>query len=272
MGFFQKFKDRRVLYHLVAGVLVLLLSVFATTYWLKIYTHHGEAIVVPDFSGFHYSEAMQMAEDKNLLPQVFDSVYFADKEPGTVVGQYPEPNHRVKRDRLILFTVCASEPDRVELPDLTGITVRQATADAEMAGFRVGKLSYVPDISTTVVFMTFNGKKVKPGTVLPKGTVIDLTVGRGTSNDKTAIPSVTGLSFADAEEKLLSAYLNPGNVVYDKTVKTSKDSLQAKVWKQYPRPGSESEVSLGTYVDIWLTIDTDLIPSPETESKNEETP
>lgn len=272
MGFFQRFKDRRLLYHLAGGFVFLLFSLIAVNYWLKIYTHHGEAIVVPDFSGFHYSEAMQMAEDKDLLPQIFDSVYYADKEPGTVVDQYPKPNHRVKRDRLILFTICATEPDRVPLPDLTGITVRQATADAEMAGFRIGKLSYVPDISTTVVYMTYKGKKTKPGTVLPKGAIIDLTVGRGTSNDKTAIPSVTGLSFAEAEEKLLSAYLNPGNVVYDKTVKTGRDSLQAKVWKQYPRPGSENEVSLGTYVDLWLTTDTDLIPSPETESKNEETP
>jgi beta-lactam-binding protein with PASTA domain len=272
MGFFQRFKERRVLYHLAGGLLFLLFSLFATTYWLKIYTHHGEAIVVPDFSGFQSDEAIRMAEDKNMLPQIYDSVYYADKEPGTVVDQYPKPNHRVKRDRLILFTVCASEPDRVPLPDLTGITVRQATADAEMAGFRIGKLSYVPDISTTVVHMTYKGKKVKSGTVLAKGSVIDLTVGRGTSNDKTSIPSVTGLGFYEAEEKLLSAYLNPGNIVYDKTVKTAKDSVQAKVWKQYPRPGSENEVSLGTYVDIWLTIDPDLIPSPETESKNEETP
>lgn len=270
MGLFSKFKERRTLLHLAGGFVFLVISFFLVIFWLQYYTHHGEAIVVPDFSGYTAEEALQIAEDKNLDPQISDTVYVADKEPGTIIDQYPEPNHRVKRDRLILFTVCGSEPEQVSLPDLTGITVRQATADAEMAGFRIGKLSYVPDISTTVVSMSYKGKKVKSGVSLPRGAVIDLTVGKGSSNDKTAIPAVLGLSFADAEDKLLSVYLNPGNVVYDNTVKSSKDSLNAKVWKQYPRSNPDNEVSLGTYVDLWLTTDADLIPKPENDVKNDE--
>ena len=270
MSFLKRLIERRTLLHIAGGFLFLIISLFAAIYWLKIYTHHGEAIVVPDFSGYDINEAISMAEDKSLIPQISDSVYYADKEPGTVIDQYPKPNHRVKRGRLVLFTVCGSEPEKVKLPDLTGITVRQATADAELEGFHIGKLSYVPDISTTVVSMSYKGKKIKSGTELPKGSLIDLTVGRGTSNDKTAVPSVTGLSFTEAEEKLLSAYLNPGNVVYDKTVVNSKDSLKAKVWKQYPRADLKNDVSLGTYVDIWLTTDTDLIPTPENETKNED--
>ncbi len=250
--------------------LFLVVSVFLSIFWLRIYTHHGEAIVVPDFSGYNVDEAMNMAEDKGLIPQVFDSVYYADKEPGTVVGQYPVPNHRVKEGRLVLFTICCKEPEKAKLPDLTGITVRQATADAEMAGFRIGKLSYVPDISTTVVRMMYKGKKINPGTLLPKGTLIDLVVGRGTSNDKTTIPIIVGLPFAEAEEKLLSNYLNPGTVTYDNTVKSPKDSSQAKVWKQYPKADSKNQGSLGTYVDLWLTTDADLIPTAENEKPNEE--
>ncbi|PKP22952.1 MAG: penicillin-binding protein [Bacteroidetes bacterium HGW-Bacteroidetes-21] len=270
MSFISKILNRKIIFHLLGGFAFLILVAFITIWWMKYYTHHGEAIVVPDFTGYTTEEAFKMAEDKDLLPQILDSAFFSDKEPGTVVDQYPKANHKVKRDRLILFTINSDKPDNIEVPDLIGISVRQATADAELMGFRIGKLSYVPDISTTVVYMTVKGKKIKPGSLLPKGSLIDLTVGRGTSQEKATIPSVTGVSFAEAEELLLTHYLNPGTVTYDNTVKTAKDSAQAKVWKQYPRPSRETEVSLGTYVDMWLTTDKDLIPEPLKETKNEE--
>lgn len=270
MSFFSKLIHRKVIFHLLGGFAFLILAAFITILWLKIYTHHGEAIVVPDFTGYTVDEAFKMAEDKDLLPQILDSAYFAGKEPGTIVDQYPSPNHKVKRDRLIFLTVNSDQPENIGVPDLLGISVRQATADAELLGFRIGKLSYVPDISTTVIYMTIKGKKIKPGHLLPKGSLIDLTVGRGTSQEKATIPAITGLSYADAEEKLISHYLNPGTISYDKTIKSGKDSSQAKVWKQYPRPGTDTEVSMGSYIDMWLTLDKDLIPEPEKDTKNEE--
>ena len=62
--------------------------------------------------------------------------------------------------------------------------------------------------------------------------------------------------------------LNLGVAMYDKTVVTSGDTSKARIWKQFPGSGSNSEIKLGSYIDIWFTIDNDLIP----ENSNENPP
>lgn len=270
MKIFSSLFNKRFIIHFLIGMAVLILFFFSVGWFLNIFTHHGEAIAIPDLAGYTVDEARDLIENKDLEFQIFDSVYVSGKEPGTIINQYPEANHKVKEGRVVSVTVNSNEPDKIPIPELRGISVRQATADAEVSGFKIGKLTYVPDLSTTVITMSIKNKKVKAGDLFPKGTFIDLSVGRGTSKDKTTVPSVIGLTFNMAEEKLLEFYLNPGTVTYDNSVKTSKDTANAKVWKQFPRKSGDSEISLGSYIDIWLTLDNDLIPKNENDDENED--
>lgn len=267
MSVFTFLKSRKFFIHFglacaTIGV-ILILSFFS----INLYTHHGEAISVPDFSGLTFDQAKRMADDKDFKVEISDSVHFQDKEKGTVVSQVPEPNNKVKTGRTIYLIVNGMEPEKVQMPDLTGISIRQATADAELFGLKIGKLSYVPDISTTVLEQKFKGKAIAPNTPIIKGSTIDLVVGKGESNEKTFIPSILGLTFDQAEQKLSSLSLNLGVAMFDQTIKTSRDSSKARIWKQFPKSAKQSEIKLGSYIDIWLTLDNDLIP----ESANENT-
>jgi len=268
MSLFSFIKSRKFFIHFGLAsatiIVILLLSFFS----INLYTHHGEAISVPDFSGLTFDQAKRMADDKSFRVEISDSVHFEDKEKGTVVAQVPEPNNKVKTGRTIYLIVNGMEPESVQMPDLTGISIRQATADAELFGLKIGKLSYVPDISTTVLEQKYKGKVIGPNTPVMRGATIDLVVGKGESNEKTFIPSILGLSFNEAEQKLSSLSLNLGVAMFDQTVKTPGDSSKARIWKQFPKSGKESEIKLGSYIDIWLTLDNDLIP----ESSNENTP
>jgi eukaryotic-like serine/threonine-protein kinase len=268
MSVFSFLKSRTFFIHLGLATatigIILLLSFFS----INLYTHHGEAISVPDFSGLTFEQAKRLADDKDFKVEISDSVHFQDKEKGTVVSQVPEPNNKVKTGRTIYLIVNGMEPEMVQMPDLTGISIRQATADAELFGLKIGRLSYVPDISTTVLEQKYKGKIIAPNAPVIKGASIDLVVGKGESNEKTFIPSILGLTFNEAEQKLSSLSLNLGVAVFDQTIKSSSDSTKARIWKQFPKSGKESEIKLGSYIDIWLTLDNDLIP----ESSNENTP
>ena len=146
---------------------------------LGFYTHHGEAIVVPDLRGLSVKDAMTRADEGNLLVEVVDSFFQSERSIGTVIEQNPKYGMKVKRDRVIFLTINSRFPEQIKMPDLVGTTLRQATAIMETYGLKTGKLGYVPDISNTVLVQKFKGKAISPGERIEKGSSIDLVVGIG---------------------------------------------------------------------------------------------
>jgi eukaryotic-like serine/threonine-protein kinase len=240
----------------------------AAFFSLNLYTHHGEANAVPDFTGLSVKEAEEMADDKDMTIEVIDSVFVGEKEKGTVLAQIPPANYKVKAGRKIFLTINSNFPERVQMPNLLGISVRQATADAESYGLKIGKLRYVPDISTTVLEQRFHWKIIKEGSWIEKMSMIDLVVGRGESNEKTYVPDVVGMNKNEALEALSALSLNLGSVVYDISVKTPRDTASARIWKQSPRGSEKNEISFGSFIDIWLTTDEDILSRTDSLKRN----
>ena len=57
-------------------------------------------------------------------------------------------------------------------------------------------------------------------------------------------------------EALIDNSLNRGTIIYDDSVKTYADSLQAVVYSQSPvYSGDNNAFLLGTPVSLWLTVD-----------------
>lgn len=50
--------------------------------------------------------------------------------------------------------------------------------------------------------------------------------------------------------------MNLGRIIFDESIQNHFDSLQAKVWKQYPSIEDEQKIRPGTNIDIWLTRDS----------------
>ncbi len=185
------------------------------------------------------------------------------------MDQNPPPELQVKKGRTIFLTINAIIPEMTRMPDVVGISLRQARAIIETAGLKIGRLSYVPDIAVNnVLQQKYKGDVIEEGDSIPKGAVIDLVLGRGLSDDKTAAPDLIGLHLNTAIDKITVRYLNLGAIIYDGTVETQEDSLDAFIWKQRPVFDSESLLNLGSAVDIWLTVDSTKLPDfviPEEE-------
>ncbi len=245
-----------------------LLSVFLILFvliWLRFYTRHGQKKEVPDFYGLTIDECLPLIKKEHFVLVVQDSVYTREVPPGSIVEQNPVAGSMVKKGRKIFLIINAIHPEVVPVPYVVGYSLRQAKALLESNGFQTGNLKYVPDIAiNNVLKETYEGRELKPGDSLVKGVPVDLVLGKGLSNEKTPLPDFTGMTMEKAEQVIISAALNKGAMVFDSTVHSADDSLAAFVWRQSPVYQEDEFVPVGSSVYLWLTLDSALLPAPDT--------
>jgi beta-lactam-binding protein with PASTA domain len=269
---FLKFLASKLFFrHLGLAVTISLFLLLFTLLWLRIYTRHGQAIGVPDLAGLTLEEVGDVADSRNLRYTVVDSVFSTEVPRGTVVKQTPTAGSTVKRQRKIFLTMNAVNPETVSMPRLVGLSIRQARLALQNAGLVLGDIRYRPDYAVNNVLQQIHGDSVlTEGTEVKKGEMIDLVLGAGLSNETTRVPSLTGLGMEAAREVIADHFLNLGAVTFDGTVATGEDSAIAFIWRQYPGYDEFSRLNLGMEMDIWLTIDSTLLPPSDTLLTGEE--
>jgi len=248
MSLVKFFKSRIFFIHLALSILGTVILVWIATLFLGFFTHHGEEITVPDLAGLKTEELDDYLSECHLDYEIIDSIYDSKGKKGTVISQDPYANSKVKSGRKIYITVIAKLPERTAVPDMEDLTLRQAMAVLETYGLKVGKLEYVPDIAHNAVLkQKYKGRIIKAGTMIEKGSLIDLVVGKGENNEKTSVPFLLGKTH-DECIKLINEYsLNVG----DETFENGADTTNARVYKQSPSYSKKSSISLGSTVDVW---------------------
>ena len=232
--------------------------------WLRIFTHHGQALTVPDLTGLSLDEVDIVTKSKKIRYNVMDSVFFKELPRGTVVKQNPRQGMKVKVNRTIYLSMNAMNPEKVTMPTVTGVSLRQVRAILETYGLSLGKISYKPDIAVNnVLQQKLNDTVVQSGSMVIKGSSIDLVLGRGLSDQTTIVPNLVGIDVLSAKGLLADRYLNYGAIVYDNSLTTGADTLFAFVWKQRPDVTEEVRLQLGSNVDIWITVDSTKLPQPD---------
>lgn len=233
--------------------LIAFLLIGITMFFVARYTNRGENIATPNFTGLNVNEVNEMANQKNFEIEVRDSVYRKGINAGTVLVQNPLAGHKIKPGRLIHLTVASALPGKVEVPKLTDVSFRQARVLLESKGFAVGIVEYRPsEFDGLVLDQKHGGQSVPPGTKLDNGSTIDLVVGGRGIGGETTIPNLIGLTLANAKEKIVSKLLSTGAIIFDTSIHTAVDTINAAVWKQIPPADSTKQVSTGSSVDLWL--------------------
>jgi len=88
---------------------------------------------------------------------------------------------------------------------------------------------------------------------------IDLVLGLNDTENLTTVPSIVGMKYKAAIDRIYDHSLNVGYVTFDDTVRNYQDSLNAVVYSQ--TPGTDpSVVMMGRSVSIRLTLDTSKVP------------
>jgi eukaryotic-like serine/threonine-protein kinase len=236
---------------IAVGVVMMLLI------YLNFYTRHGQARPVPDFFGLTMEQTVKLAKKSRLRYQVIDSVYTTLVPRGCVAEQNPKPGFKVKKWRNVVLTINAFYPEMVAMPNLVDLPKRQAISLIESSGLETGLLIYRPDLSIDVVIdQLYNGKNIPEGDSLQKGSVVDLVLGKGLSNQRTPVPDLIGMNLEPARNKILVSSLNLGTYIYDNTILKGEDTLNAFVYKQNPEFKDYASLQLGSTIYIWLTVDS----------------
>lgn len=240
-----------------AAVFMVALAVLASV-GLSLITRHGKTVTTPDFTNLSVKQAEQVAQEGQVKVKVVDSVFVRRLPGGVVYRQQPKAGSTVKKGRSVFLTINSIVPRKVVMPNLFGYSVTEARAELQNRGLNLGKLTYVKDIATNTVLGQYcEGKEVKTGDLVVNGSTIDLKVGVSGEDNVTVAPRLIGMKYVPAVDVLHDHFLNVGRARFDKEVKTYTDSLNAVIYKQ---DAMGEELSLGSSINLYLTLDTAKVP------------
>ena len=236
---------------LMIGVsLVILMLVF---FFIKLYARQGQEYELPDIIDANIEE-LKADNPLELDYIVMDSIFKPDVEGGHILTQDPKPGTMIKRGRKVYVTMTAYSAEDAVLPELAGLTVRQAISELHGCGLEVGKLKYVEDpYKNIIIDQSCKGKTLYAGQQIDRGSVIDLVVGLGDGSGRSTIPFVIGKSSAQAHRDILSASLNVGREHFGKV----RNKNTAVVYRQEPDYTGVSQYDYGTSVELWYIDEED---------------
>jgi serine/threonine-protein kinase len=177
-----------------AGLLVIASVVVGMLYWVLTLnsgnTIGSLAVTMPDVT----SESFETAESQltALGLTVVRRVQSSDTVPeGIVISTSPEAAVNLAVGEIVTVVESSGRPV-IAVPSIDFMTMVNATAELEGAGFTVGKVT--PGYSPTAEVGAVVGSDPMAGTRLSAGSVVDIIV----SNGKVTIPDVVGMSVGKA--------------------------------------------------------------------------
>lgn len=236
-------KSRNGLKYLItffSYLIVLFLIVFIADKWiLPSLVHDRDTVSVPSIEGKSLKEASVILNSNNLFYEIVSEQYSGQKE-GIILKQIPEANKNVKSKRPIFITISKGK-ETVKMPDLTGISVRQARVNLYNNGLNIGDIKYT--YNELVPKDTVISQDIREGKELIYGDTVNLIISKGPEN-QVYIPKLIGLSLDGIESYLISQGFNLGNVEFIE----SDTFVPGTIISQLPQ--SNTLAQPGEYINI----------------------
>ena len=240
--------------HVLIMLGISLVILFIVFQFIRIYARQGQEYELPDVVGGNIAE-LKADNPLALDVVVLDSIFRPGQAGGIILTQDPKPGTLVKRGRKLYITMTAYTPEDAVLPELAGLTVRQAVNELINTGLEVGTLRFVADrYKNSVIDQSSKGKTLYAGHQIERGTVVDLTVGLGDSTGRSVVPFAIGKTRDKARRDILSASLNVGSEHF----RGVRDRQTAVVYRQEPDYTGVSRYPYGTSVELWY-VDADEV-------------
>ena len=137
--------------------------------------HAERMVLVPDLIGRSERSAEIDIRQAGLEIDTVYKEYNSDVPFGNVTWQYPKGGDLLSKGMGIHLTISLGVPPNFfQAPNVFGLSKKKAINTLEKAGFSLGKIYYRQN--EDLIPYTVLDQSVKPGTVLEKPTVIDLTI------------------------------------------------------------------------------------------------
>jgi len=169
--------------------------------------------VLPELVGMTLDQATTALEQLDLVPQQGDPVFDETVPAGTVISWMVPDQPGLKAGGTVtpgttVQIVLSAGPALRVVPDLTGMSVEQATATLDPLGLVLAQLD--PEFSDTVASGLIARQDLPKGTSVDRGAVVSVVVSKG--QDLVSVPPLGGLTLQQATDTLTSAGLAVGTV------------------------------------------------------------
>ncbi len=189
--FFEKFKSRFLWGNIIAMIAVVAVLLTGVKIGLALYTHHGEAIEVPDVNHMSMDNARRILTDAGLTIAVSDTGYIKELPADCVLEQKPAAGTKVKEGHVITVVVNASNTPVLTMPDIIdNCSLREATARLKAMGFRLTEPQEVDGERDWVLGVTVDGMPVRNGDRIPVNKMVTIQTGNGRTPDSDSIQHV----------------------------------------------------------------------------------
>lgn len=254
MNFFKAIFSWKLWLNVIIGLAILAGLWHFTFNYLDEYTQHDLEIAVPDISEMNIEQAMTALKEADLDFEI-DSVRFTEEHPPLAVIEYfPKAGSKVKPGRRIFIKSNPSTWMPIEMPHLVDKSKRLAFTQLKLRGFVVGDTIYEEDPAKDVVLrVMYNGKEAEAGQKFPRGTQVDLVLGRGYGVD-VPVPDLEGMTLVNARKILEENFFDVGQIYHlGQQVTAENDSLIRVVYQDPPHTAVYDE---GLPVSLWLSMES----------------
>ncbi|MER8043255.1 Stk1 family PASTA domain-containing Ser/Thr kinase [Streptomyces sp. NPDC094032] len=158
-----------------------------------------EIVKVPNLKGVPLADAKKRLTDEGLAPGVITYAFSQAVAQGAVISSDPEPGTERRAESAVALVVSKGAP--IDVPDVTGESVAEATAALQEAGLKVtvaAERINSPEDAGTVA-----AQSLAEGSRAAKGDAITLTVSKGPR--MVEVPDVVGMTTDEARAELESA-------------------------------------------------------------------
>lgn len=236
------------------GISVFLLMVFL--FMLNRITNHGEYLVVPEVKGKNYIQVQDELENQGFEVIIQDSIYIDSLAPNAIIKQFPEPEATVKVNRVIYLTVNCTVPPTITMPNLIGMSFRNAILELRSLGLKMGDTTFIPDMAKNAVKdQLSDGVQIKPGSPIRMGSKIDLLIGSGLGGAAVPVPDLFGLTYPEAQLVMELNGITPGVILLDDDL---IDTTLGFIYWQNPNPfDNQLNVNMirpGQLMDIRISV------------------
>ena len=174
-------------------LLLLVLGALAASWYFANRDETVDAREVPAVVGAQRAEAERELDEREFESEV--KLVDSERRAGTVVAQRPDPGTLYGEGGIVVLTI-ARDPQRAEVPDVTGLRLAQALERLRAAGLR-GR-------SETIRSQQPRGRVIRQvpaaGTEVDKDQPVVVIVSAG--RQQVAVPTLVGLTAEEATSRL----------------------------------------------------------------------
>jgi serine/threonine-protein kinase len=183
-----------------AIALLIVLTIVAAS-WYKI-SGPGNKIAIPSLAGMTQGQAAKAVAELGLTVEVTDKVFSEDVPIGKVITSDPAGGGRVAIAGTVNLIVSKGK-DRIEVPDLVGLTVELATAALKSKNLKIGRVTEQYNY-TLEAGLIIDGNP-SSGSPVRRDSSVDLIISKGL--EQVELTNFQGKTSDQAQSELTAAGL-----------------------------------------------------------------